>query len=104
MVHTAEVKVVTTGPSGRTRLRFYHKLVERQAALQGLTLYPKTFDEGMTEKVSVMRYGYSWYSATHLNMSWFAVAVPAKATAMSILFGEKSHTHAQITQEIHATK
>merc|ERR1711948_43495 len=44
------------------------------------------------------------YSATRLNISWIAVELPAKATAIFKPFGGMSHTEALMLLGIHSTK
>merc|ERR1712187_530386 len=44
------------------------------------------------------------YSATRLNISWIAVELPAKATAIFNPFGGISHTDALMLLGIHSTK
>eukprot|EP00438_Fugacium_kawagutii_P015480 Skav228303 [mRNA] locus=scaffold2960:23080:23567:+ [translate_table: standard] len=44
------------------------------------------------------------YSATRLNISWMAVELPAKATAIFKPLGGMSHTDALMLLGIHSTK
>merc|ERR1719263_1180613 len=44
------------------------------------------------------------YSATRLNISWIAVELPRKATAILSPFGGISHTELLILFGIHSTK